>query len=184
MASRSAAPPLPETLRTERLVLRLPAMADARAIFDGYAQDAEVSRYLIWRPHASIAETRAFLRTCVGSRQTAAKRTWTITSAGDGGLLGMIDARLHGFHAEIGYALKRSAWGRGLMTEASRAVVEAVLHVPGMFRVAALCDVDNVASARVLEKVGMLREGILRRRIIHPNLSPEPRDVYCYARTR
>jgi hypothetical protein len=51
----------------------------------------------------------------------------------------------------------------------------------GIFRVWALCDVDNLASARVMEKVGMQREGILRRWILHPNLSDEPRDVYCYS---
>jgi len=44
-----------------------------------------------------------------------------------------------------------------------------------------MCDVDNLASARVLEKVGMSREGVLRRSTMHPNASDEPRDSYCYA---
>jgi RimJ/RimL family protein N-acetyltransferase len=44
--------------------------------------------------------------------------------------------------------------------------------------------VENVASARVLEKVGMVREGVLRRYIVHPNIGPEPRDSIVYARTR
>jgi RimJ/RimL family protein N-acetyltransferase len=44
-----------------------------------------------------------------------------------------------------------------------------------------LCDVDNLASARVLEKVGMQREGLLRRQIVHPNISDEPGDCYSNA---
>jgi ribosomal-protein-alanine N-acetyltransferase len=48
----------------------------------------------------------------------------------------------------------------------------------------AVCDVENVASARVLEKAGLLWEGTLRRYILHPNVSPEPRDAHLYARTR
>ena len=46
------------------------------------------------------------------------------------------------------------------------------------------CDVENKASARVLEKVGMQREGTLRRYIVHPNISPEPRDCFVYSKVR
>ena len=45
----------------------------------------------------------------------------------------------------------------------------------------AVCDIDNLASARVMEKAGMQREGILKRWSVHPNISAEPRDSYCYA---
>jgi RimJ/RimL family protein N-acetyltransferase len=50
-----------------------------------------------------------------------------------------------------------------------------------IYRVWATCDVENLASAHVLEKAGMQKEGILRRYILHPNISPEPRDSYCYS---
>ena len=68
-----------------------------------------------------------------------------------------------------------------MAAEALRPIVEWSLAQPGIFRVWALCDVDNAASARVLEKVGMRREGLLRRNTMHPNVSDEPRDSYCYA---
>ena len=51
-------------------------------------------------------------------------------------------------------------------------------------RVWAVCDVENRGSARVLEKVGMQREAILRKWLVHPNISPIPRDCYCYAIVR
>ena len=70
------------------------------------------------------------------------------------------------------------------MTEAPRALVDHTLARPSTWRVWAVCDVDNVASARVLENAGMEREGTLRRYIVHPAVSPIPRDVHLYARVR
>ena len=55
---------------------------------------------------------------------------------------------------------------------------------PLVFRISAVCDVENVGSARVLEKSGFVREGVLRRWMMHPNVSNEPRDCYSYARVR
>lgn len=53
----------PGFFETERLLLRRPKPSDATAIFDEYAQDPEVTRFLAWRPHQSIADTIAFLET-------------------------------------------------------------------------------------------------------------------------
>ena len=96
----------------------------------------------------------------------------------------MIDLRPHQHGANVGYVLAREYWGQGIMTEAARCVVECALAQRGLYRVQAFCDVDNIASTRVLEKVGMRREGTLRRYIVHPALSSEPRDCYLYAVTR
>ena len=67
------------------------------------------------------------------------------------------------------------------MTEAAQALVEWALSQPEIYRVWAVCDVENTNSAKVRERVGMRREGILRRWIIHPNIDAVPRDCYCYA---
>jgi RimJ/RimL family protein N-acetyltransferase len=93
----------------------------------------------------------------------------------------MIESRVKGFSMDIGYVLARAYWGRGYVPEAARSVVDWGLSQDGIFRVWALCDVDNLASARVLEKIGMSREGTLRRWMLHPNLSDEPRDAYCFS---
>ena len=70
------------------------------------------------------------------------------------------------------------------MTEAVRAVVDWAFSLEEVFRVWAVCDTANTASARVLEKAGMAREGILRRWIVHPNVSSEPRDCFVYSKVR
>ena len=174
----------PERIQTERLVLRRPVADDARAIFEEYAQDAEVSRYVMWRPHSDISETIAFLARCQTGWDLGSDIAWAITLTGDDRLVGMIAVRPRGHMADIGYVLARRLWGRGIVAEAARAIVDAALRDPKIYRVWAVCDVENRASARVMEKIGMTHEAVLRKWIIHPNVSPAPRDVHCYARLR
>ena len=174
----------PDTIVTGRLILRRPNIEDAPAIFDGYGQDPEVVRHVMWRPHGSIGDTSDFLVTVLQRLHSRKEQSWAITLKGDDRLIGMVAVRPNGFKHDIGYVLARPHWGRGIMTEAARAVVDLSLSDPQVRRVWAVCDVDNKASARVMEKVGMTFEGVLRRWVIHPNLSPEPRDALCYALVR
>ena len=174
----------PTRIDTARLVLRRPVLADAPAIFEGYAQDPDVVRYLMWRPHTSIRDTTEYLARCVAGNNAGDDLTWALTLKGDDRLIGMFALRPHGFKADLGYVLARLYWGRGLVTEAGRAIVDLAFSDPAVHRVWAVCDVDNKASARVLEKLGMTLEGVLRRWIVHPNVSEEPRDSLCYARVR
>lgn len=173
----------PETIGTPRLLLRKIRLEDAAAIYHSYAQDTEVTRYLIWRPHRDIRETEDYIRSCLDGWERGSELTWVIASH-DGNMVGAIAIRLQGHMADVGYVLTRAEWGKGYMTEALRSLIGRTFSSPEMFRVWATCDVENLASARVLEKAGMQREGILRRFTIHPNIDSEPRDAYCYAVTR
>jgi RimJ/RimL family protein N-acetyltransferase len=174
----------PSTVETERLLLRRPTIEDAPAIFEGYAQDPDVVRHVMWRPHRSIEDTHDYLVRVLQRLDHGTEQSWAITLKGDDQLIGMIAVRPNGFKHDIGYVLARSRWDRGITTEAARAIVDLSLSDPQVYRVWAVCDVDNKASARVLEKVGMTCEGILRRWVIHPNSSPDPRDALCYALVR
>ncbi len=174
----------PDLIRTARLLLRLPRLDDAAAIFRAYARDPEVTRYLVWTPKQSMDEVEDFCRRSVAAWSAGAQFPWVITLLGSSDPIGMIDLRMAEHAAEIGYVLARAEWNKGYMTETVRAVIDAAFALPGICRVWATCDIDNSASARVLEKTGMLREGILRRAVVHPNLSPEPRDAICYATTK
>ncbi len=167
-----------------RLRLRPPRPEDAQTIFDGWAQDAEVTRHLTWRPHQQLDETRRFIASCLETWRGPTRRPWVITRFEHDVPIGMLELRLDGHQASLGYVLARPAWGQGLMTEAVQTLAQMALHELPVARVWAVCDVDNVASARVLERSGLLREGRLRRCIMHPNVGDEPRDVYLYARTR
>ena len=171
----------PEVLHTERLTLRPPRPSDAAAIFHAYAADAEVARFVRWRPHTSVEETEQYVAACVAAWDSDSRFPWVMELGEGGGPLGMVELRVAGFKADVGYVLGRRFWGRGLATEALRPVVGWALAQPEIYRVWAVCDAENVASARVLEKAGMSREGVLRRYVLHPNVSDEPRDSLCYA---
>jgi RimJ/RimL family protein N-acetyltransferase len=171
----------PEQIETGRLLMRVPHLADAQSIFSSYAQDSGVTRYLIWQPHKDVHETERFLAECIAVWGHDTRFPWVVTLKGGGELIGMVEMRIDGFKADVGYVIARRWWGRGLATEALRPVVEWAMVQPTIYRVWALCDVANVASARVLEKVGMKLEGVLRRNMLHPNVSSEPRDSCCYA---
>jgi RimJ/RimL family protein N-acetyltransferase len=171
----------PDTFVTGRLLLRKPHMDDAHAIFETYAQDPEVIRYLVWKSHKNIQETVQFLSACQQLWSTGKDYAYAITLTEEESLVGMFSLHPMNLKLEVGYVLARPYWGKGYMTEALRAVIDWALAQPDIVRVQAFCDVDNIASARVMEKAGMTREGLLRRYILHPNISDAPRDSFIYA---
>ena len=84
----------------------------------------------------------------------------------------------------IGLCVGALVLGQGYMTEAVKKVLDWALKQQEIYRVWSVYDVDNIGSARVMEKVGMQKEGILRCWSVHPSISPEPRDAYCCAITK
>lgn len=175
---------LPKILETARLRLRAPRLEDAKIIFEKYAQDPNVTRYLVWPPHRSVETTEKLISYCIERWAAKTAFPYVITRMTDGELLGMVELKPDDHGANLGYVLAREYWGQGLMPEAARIVVENALTQPALFRVQAFCDVENQASARTLEKIGMSREGRLHRYIVHPAMSSEPRDCYLYAIAR
>ena len=175
---------LPREITTERLLLRVPLPEDAKHVFASYAQDPEVTRYLTWKPAKALADSEHHTQDRILAWQRGNICAWSIIESERDRLIGAIELRLKGHIADAGYLLARPVWGKGYATEALRAVIDAGLALPEVYRVAAVCDVENLASARVMEKAGMVREGVLRRYMVHPNIAEEPRDVYSYAITR
>jgi [ribosomal protein S5]-alanine N-acetyltransferase len=174
----------PDIFKTGRLHLRRPRADDAPAIFSEYVQDRDVTKYLTWKPHERCSDTETFLTWCLARWDAGEEYSWVITLASEDRAIGMLSCRIAGWKAELGYVLARRFWNHGYMSEAVSAVVDWAIAAEGIFRVWAYCDVDNPQSARVLEKVGMQREGILRRWMILPNVSSEPRDCLVYSRVR
>jgi [ribosomal protein S5]-alanine N-acetyltransferase len=174
----------PDTFETARLLLRPVTITDVGAIFGSYAQDEEVTRYLIWRPHRSRSETRAYVERCIAT-PSEFERTYMLVGRGDNIARGAFALRQRASHRlDCGYVLARRWWRQGLMTEVLTEVAVWALCQPSVSRIGAVCDVENIGSTRVLEKSGFTREGLLRRWLLHLNISDEPRDCYSYARVR
>ncbi len=172
------------SIHTTRLTLRPPKPEDAEAIFRGYAQDPEVVRFMLWPAHDSIAQTREFIQVAIESWGSNLRFPWIITLAGGHDALGMIELRLEFGTGDVGFVLRRNQWGHGFATEALQAVLANAGSIPELHRIWAICHVDNRASARVLEKAGMIREERWDRYETFPNLSSEPQDVYCYGKAQ
>jgi len=170
-----------KTWETERPLARPAVSADADVLFEQYASDAVVAKFMTWRPHRSIDETVEFLRRCERAWSEGTAFPWCLWLKGTGGLAGLLEIRVCGSSVDLGYALVRHRWRQGLMTEALRPIVRWALDQSQIYRIWATCDIENLASARVLERVGMEREGVLRRWIVHPNMGEVPRDSLCYS---
>ena len=171
----------PQTQETKRLYLRQPVTEDAVSIFVQYAQDPEVTKYISWQQHKSVRETDGYINRCISAWANSSAFPYVLIRKEDAQLIGMIEIRINQYKADLGYVLAKSEWGKGYMLEAMQVLTNWALEQDEIYRVWAVCDVENVASMRVMVKVGMQREGVLRRWLIHPNMSKEPRDCYCYA---
>ncbi len=172
----------PERIETERLVLRRPLTTDIDDIFTRYASDPDVTRFIEWPRHESLADTRAFLRFSDAEWLRWPTGPYLLRSRDDGALLGSTGLAFEtAYRASTGYVLAKDAWRNGYATEALHAMVE-IAHAVGVRRLYAICHTENNASRRVLEKGEFLLEGTLRRHTEFPNLRPgDPSDVFCYA---
>lgn len=171
----------PREWETARLFLRPAAREAADALFADYACDAEVTKYMTWRPHTRIDETVTFLRRCEAAWEQGTAFPWTLWAKHDGSFMGMLECRVRGWAMDLGYALRRCWWRQGFMSEAVGGLVRWGLEQPQLLRIWAVCDIENVGSARVLERAGLQREGVLRRWLVHPNMGDAPRDCACYS---
>ena len=141
--------------------LRPVAEADWRAVH-GWASQERVCRYQAWGPNTE-EQTRAFVVEAVaaGAERPQSRFVYVVTC--DGLLVGSCELNLRGDgQGEIGYGLHPDHWGRGLATAAARRLLELCFTEHGLHRVFATCDPRNVASGRVLRRLGMTHEGRLR----------------------
>jgi len=153
------------TIETERLILREFRRDDRESVHE-YAVDPEVYRYMPWGPNTED-ETSAFVERAVASRHQDPRLHFelAVTLRETGLLIGGAGIRAADkcFRtADMGYCLRRDAWGRGLATEAAAGLIGFGFSQLGVHRIWATCDTGNVRSARVLEKAGMTLEGTMR----------------------
>jgi RimJ/RimL family protein N-acetyltransferase len=174
----------PDTWITERLIVRRLAATDASQVFERYGRDPRVTRFLTWTPHASIDRAFTFIERCDRGWISGKEYNWGIWWKEPAEFAGMISVRVLEPGVQLGYALAPAFWRKGVMTEVLRTIIPWLLTRETVWRVWATCDVDNLASAGLLEHVGMQREGVLRRWVVHPNLGTEPRDCLCYSIVR
>ncbi len=152
-------------ITTDRLTLREFVAGDWAALL-AYQRDPRYLRFYPWTDR-SKDEVRAFVQMFLDQQAEEPRRKFqfAITLPEDGRLIGTCGIRRktdNDSEGDIGYELAPEFWGHGYATEAAGAMVEYGFRELGLHRISSWCIADNVASARVLEKVGMRQEGRLR----------------------
>lgn len=155
-----------KTIETERLILRRYRTEDAADMYNNWASDTEVTKFLSWPTHTSVDLTKKILTQWVSYYEDGKTYNWGITLKGDDRVIGNIavverDERTCSY--EIGYCLGKAYWGKGIMPEALRAVISYLFEGESdLMRIYATHDLRNMKSGRVMQKAGMHFDGILR----------------------
>ena len=154
-------------IETHRLILRPFRTEDAPAMFRNWAHDPAVTEFLTWPPHKDEQATAALLERWV--RETGENPfyfQWAIELKSIGepiGSISVVNFEEKTASAEIGWCIGKPWWGMGIMPEAGAAVFAFLFDEVGLNRIAAKHDTRNPKSGRVMEKLGMIREGVLRQ---------------------
>ena len=155
-----------QELRTERLVLRRFRLSDAEAMYNNWASDPEVTKFLMFKPHADVEVSRRVLAQWVGSYCQGDFFQWALTLKGCGTVIGSmgtvrVDHKLRMAHA--GYCIGQRWWRQGYTSEALAAVFSFLFETVGFNRIEACHDPRNPNSGKVMQKCGMRFEGTMRQ---------------------
>ena len=152
-------------LHTERLTLRRFALDDAQAMFDNWASDAEVTRFLTWPAHATTDVSASVLESWVAQYDQPDFYQWAICLRETGepvGSISVVSCQDEVSALEIGYCIGRRWWRQGITSEALQVVIDFLFTQVGALRICADHDSRNPNSGRVMRRCGMTYEGTLR----------------------
>lgn len=158
---------MPLELSSERLLLRELQPQDTPALFALFSDPLTVE-YTEWEPFQTLSDAEWLVNWARNGAEQEPRTVfvWGICwhNAEVTELIGVVTLSIRNSsigEASLGYILLRSTWGQGFATEAGRAVIAFGFHQLRLHRVTGACSPENQASARVLEKIGMRREGCL-----------------------
>ena len=152
------------TIETARLTLRRLELADAEKMFRNWTSDDKVTRFLRWDAHKAISDTKDMIQQWVDGYQENSTYYWGIYLK-DGEMIGSIGITItseYDSKGELGYKIGSRWWNQGYSSEAARAVIAYMFRNTDIERIESYSSVENPASSRVMEKIGMHYEGLLR----------------------
>lgn len=153
-------------LETERLTLRQFTEEDATDMYNNWASDSEVTKYLTWPTHGSVETTRKVIGMWLEDYKDKEYYQWAIELKESGQVIGSISLMNidnHIENCEIGYCIGKAFWNRGIVAEAFSYIIDFAFNQVGFQRITGRHHVSNPASGRVMEKCGLKYEGLLRK---------------------
>lgn len=156
-----------------RLILRPIQLTDAESIF-AYAKNLNVSKYTLWEAYQSVQDSLKYIKDYIFDYYSkGVPEPFGITLKENPqkviGTVGCFWSSKQAKAMELAYAIGEEYWGKGLVVEASKVVMDYCLKEFSLKRIQARCKVENQASRRVMEKIGMSYEGTLKSAIFHRN---------------
>ena len=145
-------------LETERILLRPLKISDAETAYQNWTSDPEVAKFVRWNLHTSVDDTITWLTEAESNIESETHYDWGFVCKesnvlfGAGGLFYNED---HGMF-ELGYNMMQSYWGRGLATEAAKAMIDFAIDVLGETKLFVCHAKENLASRKVIEKLGFV----------------------------
>lgn len=173
-------------LESNRLLFRKASTSDSNAMFNNWANDKEVTKYLRWDAYEKEEDTIKFLNYLENSYKEDNFYNWMVIPKEEGvpiGTIGAVDIDVNNNTVEIGHCYGRNFWNKGYGTEALTRIIKFFFEEVGVETIYAYYVERNSASGKVLEKVGMKYEGILRKRV-YDNVTKKQVDLISYSITR
>lgn len=153
-------------IETENLILRKFRMNDAEDMFKNWAGDDEVTRYLTWPTHSSVEVSKSVISMWEKDYNSLNNYQWCIELKEIDqaiGSIGVVNLKEDIDMVEIGYCIGKKFWGQGFTSEAFSALIPFFFEEVQANRIESRHDIKNPASGKVMEKCGLVKEGIKRQ---------------------
>lgn len=155
-----------KTIETERLIIRQFKIDDAKDMFNNWANDSEVTKYLTWPAHKNVEVSKSYLESVINKYSDTKTYDWGIELKEIQQVIGSIGVvRLHEETGcvHIGYCIGKRWWNKGITAEAFSAVIQFLMDEVNVNRIESRHDPHNPASGEVMKKCGLKYEGTLRQ---------------------
>ncbi len=156
-----------EEIETDRLILRKFVTGDLEQSFHNWASDEKASKYFAFYPHNEKIVTESLIKQWINAYEKDDTYIWAISTKENDEVIGHInaDSTYKDLEiCEIAYMLGSKWWNKGYATEALNAILHYLFYGENYYLIEAKYNSSNIASGRLLEKVGMKQDGILRDR--------------------
>ena len=154
------------TLETERLILRRFTLDDAEFMFNNWANDTEVTKYLTWPAHSDVSVSKSIINSWLELYQKPEHYSWAIVLKETGepiGSIGAVEQREDTSMVHIGYCIGQKWWNKGYTSEALAELIRFFFDEAGVSRIESRHDPRNPNSGRVMTKCGLKYEGTMRQ---------------------
>ena len=170
----------PAQIETARLTLQRLRYEDAEEIFYKYASKSEATKYVSWPTHQRIIETRIYLKHAVLGWSLGVDYSFSVRIKESNQLIGTFGTINENGRLQFGYIFSPTQWGKGYATEVCQVMLPLLKLQLGVFRIGTFIDAENVASAKVLQKCGLIEEARLTKWFRFINQNNEAKDCILF----